>query len=92
MERVRRRPVYRQRINPINYFEEHAFIARYRLPKNIVQELAHRFARSPYISTVGDARGRALHPEERVSTWLYVTIVFIKTYTVFKAVNYIPLL
>lgn len=66
MEHPRRRPVYRNRINPLIYFDEIDFIARYRLPKDIVRELAQRFARSPYISTLGDPRGRGLHPEERV--------------------------
>lgn len=75
MERARRRPVFRERKNPLIYFDDHDFISRYRLPKNIVRELSQRFAQSPYISTVGDPRGRGLHPEERVSIVLIVTIV-----------------
>lgn len=70
----RRRAVFRNRINPLNYFDDHAFIARYRLPKHIVRELAQRFSVSPYISTVGDVRGRGLDPEERVT--IVISILF----------------
>lgn len=74
MERVRRRRVYRPRINPVNYFDEQDFLARYRLPKHIVRELAARFAISPFISTTGDVRGHGLHPEERVNMCVICTL------------------
>lgn len=63
----RREKVYRNRINPIQHFDEQDFIARYRLNKDVVRHLSVRFGNSPYISTQDDPRGRGLTYEERVS-------------------------
>lgn len=68
MDGVRRQRVYRHRRNPLDYFDDIDFVARYRLTKEVVRPLAARFALSPFISTTGDPRGNGLHPEARVST------------------------
>lgn len=75
MERARRRRVYRPRKNPLLYFDDTDFVARYRLSKEIVRPLAARFAQSPFISTSGDNRGNGLHPEERVSEFISIYLV-----------------
>lgn len=68
---ARRRPkVYRNRINPMVYFDEQDFRARYRLPKHMVAELSNLFENSPFISTTGDPRGSGISSEERVSTFV----------------------
>lgn len=63
----RRRKIYRERKNPVEYFDEHDFIARYRLSKHVVEELARQFEQSPFISTLGEGRGTVISPIERVS-------------------------
>lgn len=52
--RGRRRKVSRQRLNPLLYFDEHDFQARYRLSKHVVQQLSARFANSPFLTTLGE--------------------------------------
>lgn len=87
----RRRKVYRPRINPLEYFDDEDFLARYRLNKEIVRELSGRFANSQFISTYGDGRGSVISPEERVciyvrlsSIWDNTCIVFVFMYTNYR--------
>lgn len=64
--RGRRPKIYRQRRNPLIYFDDVDFLGRYRLPKPTVIHLAERFSQSEFISTQEDPRGMAITPEERV--------------------------
>lgn len=72
--RWRRERVYRYRIDPFEYYDELDFIARYRLDKEIVRQLAHRYANSPYISILGDTRGSGINPQQRVR-YIYILIL-----------------
>lgn len=67
MDHHRRPKVYRNRVHPLDYFDEFDFISRYRLPKDVVRPLAQLFANSMYISTHGDPRGKGISAEDRVS-------------------------
>lgn len=64
--RRRRRKVYFPRVNPMKRYDDTKFMARYRLSKEIVSELAAEFKASGLCST-STPRGGGLSVEERVS-------------------------
>lgn len=63
---VRRPKTFYARVNPLERYSEEKFIARYRLPKDLVRSLAHDYANSDHCSTTGERRGGGLSGEERV--------------------------
>lgn len=62
----RKRKVYRSRVNPLEFFDDFDFLSRYRLGKEVVVDLAARFADSPILTTGGDGRGSVIPAPERV--------------------------
>lgn len=65
--RPRRPKIYRQRINPLDIYDERDFQARYRISKDIARELIVRYENSPHLTVTGDGRGTAITPEQRVN-------------------------
>lgn len=74
MEHHRRPKVYRNRVHPLEYFDDFDFISRYRLPKDVVRHLCEQFGNSMYISTHDDPRGKGVSAEDRVSAMLACVI------------------